>query len=91
MVSECCVFLVLCRLATYAHGFNRVLIALSDSNTAKVADAFLSAFFKFHGLTLVWFPLIVSHNRRNRNPQTGNAPTFPNRLVNPKNPVSVLL
>ena len=53
MVSECGVFLVLCRLATYAHGFNRVLIALSDSNTAKVANAFLSALFKFHSLNVV--------------------------------------
>ena len=77
MVSECCVFLVLCRLATYAHGFNRVLIALSDSSAAKMTDAFLSALFKFHSLTVVRFPLIVSHNRRKRNPQNQNRGTFP--------------
>jgi hypothetical protein len=57
MVSECRVFLVLCRLATYAHGFNRVLIALSDSSTAKMTDAFLPALLKFHGVTFGVVPV----------------------------------
>ena len=50
MVSHCCVSFVLCRLAAYPYGFDRVLIALSYSSTAQMAGAVLSALFKFHGV-----------------------------------------
>ena len=90
MVSECCVFLVLCRFAAYTYSLDCVLIALSDSSIAQMTSAFLPTLLKFHGVTLVWFPLIVSHNRRKRNTQNQNAPTFANRLVFPGFPVIVL-
>ena len=57
MVSHCCVSFVLCRLAAYTYSLDCILVALSDSSTAQVTGAFLSALLKFHGMTLGGVPV----------------------------------